>query len=333
MQTRCLILFPGALGDFICLLPLIERLSQNARVELLARTDFADLLPPAVAVGSLDCAAVRRLFVPGAGEGELLRRFFGAYHLIYSWFGSQQSTFATELARATEQKARLFPFRPVNSRIHQTDYYLACIGQPGGAVPTVVVKPESDRWCDSYWQRHALYDKPVLVLAPGSGAREKNWPAAFYRVIADWWRQRFNGAVIALLGPVEDERGGLVALSEACVVARGLTLGQLSALLSRCLLYIGNDSGPTHLAAALGVRTVALFGPSDPLRWAPRGAKVAIVRNDVACSPCAVETMKGCAHRQCLEMLEPGAVIRYLQALPEFSQEHPVAGKFETRYC
>jgi ADP-heptose:LPS heptosyltransferase len=317
MRTRCLILFPGALGDFICLLPSVERLRQESRVELLARTEFAHLLASVVAVRSLDCSAVNRLFIPGAGEEESMRRFFAPYELIYSWFGSQHRTFASELGRASERKARLFPFRSPDARMHQIDHYLKCIGRASGAVPAVVVKPEANHWCDAYWQRHALNGKPVLVLAPGSGGREKNWPIASYQAIADWWRESFHGAIIVVLGPVEDERGGFAAVCRGTLVARGLNLGQLSALLSRAHLYIGNDSGPTHLAAALGVRTVALFGPSDPRQWAPRGAKVTLVRSGLACSPCAVETMKSCAHRDCLGTLEPTVVIRRLQSLPE----------------
>jgi hypothetical protein len=313
MRTRCLILFPGALGDFICLLPAVEALSRHSEVTLLARTAFADLLSSAVAVGSLDCGAVHRLFVPGGGVEESVRSFFASYDFIYSWFGSQQPTFANELARASEHKARLFPFRPPDGSIHQTDYYLVCVNAASRARPVVAAKVEANRWCDCYWQRHGLNEKLVLVLAPGSGAREKNWPVASFQAIADWWREKFRGAVVVVLGPVEDEQGGFASLCRGSVVARGLKLAQLSALLSRSFLYVGNDSGPTHLAAALGVRTAALFGPSDPRQWSPRGPKVTILRSQFACSPCEVQTMKSCAHRDCLRALDPAMVIRHLE--------------------
>jgi ADP-heptose:LPS heptosyltransferase len=318
-RARSLILFSGALGDFICLLPTVERISRQSAVELLARREFADLLSSSIAVRRLDCDEINRLFVAGAGEDESLRRFFDSYDSIYSWFGSRDPVFANELRRASQDKALIFPFRPLHGGIHQTDYYLACIEKTTGAVPTILVKPEAEQWCDNYWQRYALNRKPVLALAPGSGGREKNWPVASYQAVADWWRNRFQGAIIVVLGPVEDERGGFDSVGRGSVVARNLTLGQLSALLSRCLLYIGNDSGPTHLAAALGVRTVALFGPSDPRQWGPRGEKVTIVRSGLACSPCLVETMKRCAHRDCLGMLEPTVVIRSLEGLPELA--------------
>jgi heptosyltransferase-2 len=73
----------------------------------------------------------------------------------------------------------------------------------------------------------------------------------------------------------------------------------------------------SHLAAALGVRTVALFGPTNARQWAPRGEKVTVVRRDIACSPCLEPTMKSCHHRACLRELHSSEIIDVLAALPE----------------
>ncbi|MGH7827880.1 MAG: glycosyltransferase family 9 protein [Candidatus Binatia bacterium] len=314
-----LVLFPGALGDFICLLPTLELIGQASRVDLLARIEFADLVSSSVAVRSLECDAISRLFVPGAGDGQRLRSFFDSYASIYSWFGSDQLVFADELRRASQGKALLFSFRPFHDGTHQIDYYLSCLEITPGGVPFIPVKRDANAWCDDYWRRHALEKKPVLALAPGSGAREKNWPVASYRAVADWWREKVGGIVLVVFGPVEEDRGALDSICDGALVARGLTLAQLSALLSRCVLYVGNDSGTTHLAAALGVRTVALFGPSDRRRWAPRGGKVTVMTKRLDCSPCAITTMKSCPHRDCLVTLEPAGVIKRLESLPELA--------------
>jgi ADP-heptose:LPS heptosyltransferase len=94
-------------------------------------------------------------------------------------------------------------------------------------------------------------------------------------------------------------------------------LGQLAALIAASDLYVGNDSGVSHLAAAVRVRTIALFGPSDIEQWAPRGTRVTIVRNPVYCSPCETSAMKNCPHRCCLTALVPDEVIQTLARLPE----------------
>jgi ADP-heptose:LPS heptosyltransferase len=155
------------------------------------------------------------------------------------------------------------------------------------------------------------------VIAPGSGAREKNWPEEFFLTVVTWWLQAVNGAVVLLTGPVEEEWGGTERLRHSCIVASDLTLSRAAALLARCDVYLGNDSGITHLAAIAGVRTVALFGPSNSRQWAPRGRRVTIVSRNIKCSPCQIPMMKSCPHHSCLSELHPKDVIGVMAALPE----------------
>ena len=319
---RSLVIFPGALGDFLCFLPTLRFLSQGKEVNLLAHSEFADLVPPTVKVGSLECYEVRRLFVPGSAQEERLHDFFSSYSSIFSWLGGGQSTFVQELSELSQGRAGVFPFQPeAQLRLHQSEYYLACVGgRPleAGKVE-IPVMPEAAAWSERYWQQHFLKGKPVMTLAPGSGAREKNWPDASFRAVADWWRRRTCGSVVVILGPVEEEKGDYTALCEGAVVARNLKLEKLVALLVRSDLYLGNDSGVSHLAAALGVITAVLFGPSNVARWAPRGKNVTVLTQNTECSPCTVSTMKSCPHRKCLTKLEPEYVIRELAGLVELT--------------
>ena len=312
---RCLVIFPGALGDFLCFLPALECLSQNKEVDLLAHSEFGDLVPSTVKVGSLERYEIRRLFVSGAGREKRLRDFFDSYSSIFSWSGAGQSTFVQELRRVSQGRARVFPFQPeVQSQQHQSEYYLACIAEQscnGGKVQ-IPLKPEAVAWSERYWQQHSLVGKPVLLVAPGSGSREKNWPEAFFLAVAGWWRRQTRGSVIIVLGPAEEERGDCTALCEGAVVARNLNLAELAALLERSDLYLGNDSGVSHLAGALGVTTAVLFGPSNVVRWAPLGKNVTILTQSAECSPCAVAAMRDCPHRKCLTALNPAYVISKL---------------------
>ena len=99
---RALVIFPGALGDFLCFLPTLRFLSQDKEVDLLARSEFADLVPPTIRVGSLERYEIRRLFVSGSSREERLRDFFNSYSSVFSWMGSGQSTFVQELDRCPE---------------------------------------------------------------------------------------------------------------------------------------------------------------------------------------------------------------------------------------
>ncbi len=87
-NRRALVLFPGALGDFVCFLPTLKILAERTSIDLLARTEFSELVPRHVKVGSLERFEIRYLFVSGAGSDEKVRRFFKNYECTYSWMGN-----------------------------------------------------------------------------------------------------------------------------------------------------------------------------------------------------------------------------------------------------
>ena len=312
-SRRALVVFPGALGDFICFLPTLKVLAERRSIDLLARTEFSELVP-GVKVGSLERFQIRHLFVSGGGSDEKVRSFFETYDCSYFWMGSGDLTFKQELRAATQGRVRIFQFHPRNSQMHQADYYLSCVqadSAPG--MPHIALMPDAEQWAEVFWAKHSLESKPVLAIAPGSGAREKNWPVISFEAIAGWWRERVGGSVITILGPVEDERGGYESLCNYGVALRDITLGRLTATIARCSLYVGNDSGMSHIAAALGVPTAAVFGPSSVNQWAPRGNTVLVLRHPVPCSPCPFSAMKNCDHRDCLAALTPEEVIGKLE--------------------
>jgi hypothetical protein len=246
-----------------------------------------------------------------------LQDFFANYAAVYSWLGCRQSEFVQRLTSLSGGRARIYPLQPTNSSIHQTEYYLSCIGWESASSlePEVKSSAEGVAWCREFYATHDLRRRPLLVIAPGSGAREKNWPEDFFLAIVKWWREAVGGVVVLLTGPVEEERGGIERLRVNCLVASDLTLAQAAALLARSDVYLGNDSGITHLAAAAGARTIAIFGPSNARQWAPRGKKVTIVSRKIECSPCQIPQMKNCPHHACLTELHPTNVISVMSTL------------------
>jgi ADP-heptose:LPS heptosyltransferase len=318
-SRRICVIFPGALGDFICFLPALHALARTATVDVFARSEFADIAPQGVAVASLERPEISKLFASESVDDVQAHRFFRAYDAVYSWFASGEEKFVLRLQAMADGRARVLPFRPPAAEGHQADYYLSALGPLDGlsARPLVALRAEGICWADSFSARHSLQGRPLLALAPGSGAREKNWPAEFFLAVTRWWKQAVGGTVVLLIGPVEQERGGTDELQSSCVVAGNLNLSRLAALLARSDIYLGNDSGVSHLAAALGVRTVVLFGPSDAHQWAPRGEKVILFRRGIDCSPCRELAMKNCPHRACLTELHPDDVIAMLANLPE----------------
>ena len=326
-----LLVFPGALGDFICFLPALEKLVRGKRVELFARAEYADLAPVNVATYSLERYEISRLFVSGAEEDQRLRNFFGSYTFVYSWMGSSQTDFVSHLRHLTRGRVRIFPFSPSRQQMPMVDYYLSCVGEKPlkNNYPKIPLQSDALDWCRKFWQRHGLEGKEILLLAPGSGAKEKNWPIQFYRVVAEWWEKKFGRKVMVLLGPVEEERGEIETSWDDTLVVRSLNLANVVALLSRCDLYLGNDSGITHLAAAIGIQTVALFGPTDPRQWRPNGMRVRVLTQNMECSPCFDSNKNVCPHRECLTLLSPVEVIKGLE---EAMRGTPAVSEVETAF-
>jgi hypothetical protein len=308
------VIFPGALGDFVCFLPALQALTKSAQVVLYSHSAFAEIAPGGVTVRSIESREIGRMFVAGIGLDSDQKNSFQNYAAVYSWMGSRQPEFVKQLQAATDDRATIFPFRPLGEIMHQADYYLRCIAAPpaGDCEPMIATRAEAILWQQDFWTKHSLSQRRILVVAPGSGARAKNWPEEYFLAVTRWWSESLGGVVVVLLGPVEEERGGVYELRKHGVVTSGLSLSQAAALLVASDIYLGNDSGITHLAAALGVPTVALFGPSDPRQWAPRGRQVAVVRRAIDCSPCSNVMMASCPHHACLTALSPEKVIAFI---------------------
>lgn len=314
---KILVMFPGALGDFLCFLPALERLAGGRQVDLFARSEYAEILPARIRTRSLECREISRLFAKGADRDPELRQFFRPYGRVYSWMASSQPAFVANLSSLSNGGLMAFPFRPPDRRQHMTEYYLSCLGGSPSreTLAHIVLRDDALAWSDRHWNLYDLPNGRVLALAPGSGSKEKNWPAKFFAAVAEWWAESICGRVLTFLGPAETTLSGAESLRRSSLVVRDQSLGKVAALLSRCDLYLGNDSGLTHLAAALGVPTAALFGPGDPVQWAPRGRRVVVARQGVACSPCSDYERKVCPHRRCLTDLQPDEVIAKLESL------------------
>jgi ADP-heptose:LPS heptosyltransferase len=157
----------------------------------------------------------------------------------------------------------------------------------------------------------------IWAIHPGSGSSHKNWPLERFLETAEKLRGRNQVLPIFLLGPVEQEPG---EISNSVIQGRGfpiiqeLPLPLMAGVLSHCSGYLGNDSGVSHLAAAVGIPTVVLFGPTDPSFWSPRGSAVRILSPDRSCAPCTREIMQNCPTKECLASLTVPQVLEVLQS-------------------
>ncbi|WP_233495651.1 glycosyltransferase family 9 protein [Geodermatophilus sp. TF02-6] len=136
--------------------------------------------------------------------------------------------------------------------------------------------------------RHGLVPGGYAVLHPGASAPTRRWPVARYAAVGD--ALAADGLAVVVTGvPAERDAAAAVvaAMRASAVDLTGATgLGGLAALLRDAAVLIGNDTGSAHLAAAVGARSVTVFLPGDPVRWAHPGRRHRAVVADVACAPC-----------------------------------------------
>jgi hypothetical protein len=206
---------------------------------------FADKLQALAATG-IELFGIGR----DAEDKRLLERL-RSFDQIVSWYGSNRPEFRVELERIGVECVFLDALPPGDANLHATDFFAAQVGAPAGLIPRLQIEKAEARGS--------------VVLHPFSGSARKNWPLAKYRELAK-----------LLPGPVEWLAGPEETLADAFRIE---DLGQLAIWLAGARAYVGNDSGITHIAAAVGVPSVvALFGPTEPRVWCPRGENVRVVR-------------------------------------------------------
>ena len=137
-------------------------------------------------------------------------------------------------------------------------------------------------------------DTFLIGIHPGGSSFDKRWPEKQYAELADRLAHDYNATILLLHGPEEAALPQNIqnAMQSHAITYAPETIRALGAMLSCCGLVVCNDSGPMHLAAALDVPMVAIFGPTDHVAWHPLSANASIVRQDMPCWPCSAHKCK-----------------------------------------
>ena len=161
----------------------------------------------------------------------------------------------------------------------------------------------------------ALFAKPVVAVHPGVGNVMRQWPAEHFASLIDLLVTK-NAANVVLIGGAEEadlaeEVLGQVQQPRCGDLVGGQDLaGRAARLLRACALYVGNNSGPKHIAAALGVPTIGIHsGVVDAIEWGPIGKRAVAMRRNMTCSPCYLAQPEDCPRNfACMRGLEPSFV-------------------------
>ena len=168
----------------------------------------------------------------------------------------------------------------------------------------------------------ALFRKPVVAVHPGVGAIMRQWLPEYFATVIDLLIEK-NQVNVLLVGGhdevalAEEVLGHIVNRKSVVSLAGKTSLADLTGVLRACALYLGNNSGPQHIAAALGVPTIGIYsGVVDAAEWGPTGARAIAVQRNMVCSPCYLIKPDECPRDlACLKRLEPAVVHGYCEML------------------
>jgi ADP-heptose:LPS heptosyltransferase len=159
-----------------------------------------------------------------------------------------------------------------------------------------------------------ISERPMVAVHPGVGWLQKLWTVSGFATIADWLTAR-DYQVVFVGGPGElDRTSEIISLlsHQTYNLVGSLSLGELMALFEMSSLFLGNDSGPMHLAAAMGTPVVAIFGYADETRWGPRCEKSIVLRGQERCQDCS---KKECRDPTCINTLSSDKVKNAIKTL------------------
>ena len=212
--------------------------------------------------------------------------------------------------------------------LHQVEYYLTILRALGWDAPTrdpaLRASPESVTRVRSLLVSKGIEDRDLLIgLSPGAAyGPAKRWPVERFAAVGDRAIRKW-GAKVVVVGTEKEKALGetlISATSQGAFNFCGMTgLGDALALIKRCQLFVSNDSGLMHVAAALKVPTVAIFGSTDSVTTGPRGRNARIVKHDLECSPCLKPECS--AGYRCLLAVQPEEVWKEMEKLRAESKE------------
>jgi ADP-heptose:LPS heptosyltransferase len=315
---KILVCHQGAVGDLILALPAIKTLRhalQPAWLEMLGHPWTLALVhgyPYADAIMDINRADMAPLFHEEAPLAAGMQGYLKGFDAAFCF--SRSGALVHNLRRAgIRQVFTLAPFP--DKRMHVIDHHLSSLRAFGIAVaptsPTIYLHHEDRQEAEQFLRNQGWDLTRIVALHPGAGSRKKAWPATRFAALARALARQSH-KILIIEGPADEKitKEVLKGLADIpYLLVQDLPITRLAALLSVASFFIGNDSGVSHLAAALKRPTIAIFGPTDPYIWAPRNNNAFWLQGQAACAPCTGDAQRSCKQPYCLDSITVEAVM------------------------
>jgi ADP-heptose:LPS heptosyltransferase len=292
-SPRLTLVRAGGLGDTLLVMPALQAILQavpESRLTLVGSA-WAERLQPLMAIRfrllRFDSASLTPLFSPSCAA-DPTDAFAGADAVVV-YTSDPEDSLTANARRFCRGPVVAWPVRPAPGE-HAVLHFARAVVGPEAALsdlplPSLAVAPALQEWGRRWASARLGTDARPVAIHPGSGSAAKCWPVErFARLM-----EMLDAPAVVFEGPADVEvcrrLEHILSGRRGIAWARQLALEEAAGLLSACRLYVGNDSGLTHLAAALGVPTVTVFGPTDPQVWRPLGRRVAIALGRLSVDP------------------------------------------------
>jgi ADP-heptose:LPS heptosyltransferase len=291
-----LVLRHRAAGDLLLTTPALRALRAGfpaARIDILVARGTGELLQ-----GNADVDRIlelnRRSLLAQASRYAALAR--GHYDLVLDMVSNPRSAFMAALTRAPIRVGYDIPGRSAAYTVRvprepvgpdgpiaryapegPLDLVRAIGLKPRGLTLTLHVAPEAEAWAEAWFRRSGLGARPVVACLPAGTWPSKTWSKERFAAVMDGLHD--SADILWLWGPGEENlaRDCGARMTSPSTLAPPAGWQELAAIVKRCALLVSNDSGPKHLAVALGVPTVTIFGPTHPVAWQPPSGPHAVV--------------------------------------------------------
>lgn len=277
-MRKILVLRGGALGDFIVTFPALASLRQRwpgSRIELVGNATAAALAAPCATATLLDAVHSQSEARWAALYGEqplpaAMRAWLAEFDLVLNYWPDPEGELRRRFPAGAEQIFLSTDAMPTKApaAAHYCEPLRALGIEPAGYFYPL----------DSF--ANSAERQQTIAIHPGSGSPRKNWPLKRWSALAGWLQREHAAELLIVTGEAENESRDPLRGMGRELHARPLR--ELAAALAKCRFFLGHDSGVSHLAAACGVPSLLLFGPTDPAMWAPPAPHVRVLRRGPA---------------------------------------------------
>ena len=325
-SEKILIINSSSIGDFILSLPVLFAIRNNspkAYIEIMGKSDVLELVENRFYADkgiSVEIKGLYNFFIKKENLPDFLVNYFKSFDKIYTFLNDGEGIFLENLKRTNVEEIyflkKSFPETFKNHAIKEYSKILKPLGiEIRIERPKIILNKHDRNFAENFIKANKFIKQGDICIAihPGSGSKKKNWDFDNFIELSEKLKSEFKCNILLLSGPAEDDK--FIKDKDGFINVRGLSLIELASVLEKCSLYIGNDSGITHLSSALGIPVIAIFGPTNRDIWKPIGNDVRVIYKGISCSPCRREKMYTCAEQKCLNSIYANEVFEGCKSL------------------